>query len=659
MPQRYLTKSLFKQGLDCPAKLYYTKKSQYADKKLDNDFLTALANGGFQVGELAKCYFPGGHQISDLDYETALINTNQLLREDDVIIYEAAVRYGNLFIRVDILVKNGTKLSLYEVKAKSADSIAEKLTNADGLPNSKWKPYICEVAFQKYVVENAFPDFNVSAFLMVADKSVTTSVEGLNQKFMLADDTGRKLVKRIGDVSAVALGKQILVAIPLNEVIDSILSVEKFEKVSGKSFVDLIHFYAKKYVSDEMIQGDLKAACKNCEFKTTIEEERKGMRSGFKECWKLGAGFSDQDFLKPSVLDVWNSRSKDKFIKERRFFQSDLVADDFVPKKENSSIEFGLKTWERQLLQIKKSTENGQMFFMDVDGLKYEFETFTYPLHFIDFETSSVAIPFNINRHPYEQIAFQFSHHVVYQDGTIEHKGEWINTEQGKFPNFEFVRMLKAELGNDEGTIFRYAAHENSILNAIYRQLRVSDEYDQEQLCTWIKTITQSTTNSDESWIGQRNMVDLCDLVKKYYYSPQTNGSNSIKAILPAILNQSDFLREKYGKPIYGDVIKSKNFTRQSWIVLDEGGNVINPYKHLQPIFTGIDADDLDELLSDSDAEVSDGGAAMMAYAQIQFTQMTDFERELITKSLLKYCELDTLAMVMIWEEWNYRINYI
>jgi hypothetical protein len=112
-------------------------------------------------------------------------------------------------------------------------------------------------------------------------------------------------------------------------------------------------------------------------------------------------------------------------------------------------------------------------------------------------------------------------------------------------------------------------------------------------------------------------MVDLCDLVKKYYYSPQTNGSNSIKPILPAILNQSDFLSEKYGKPIYGDGIKSKNFTRQSWIVLDEGGNVINPYKHRKSIFTGIDVDDLDELLSDSDAEVSDGDGAMMANAKI------------------------------------------
>ena len=69
---RYLTKSRYKLGLECPTKLYYTKKKkEYKDKKTDDSFLAALAEGGFQVGELAKCYYPGGHDITDLDYEKA------------------------------------------------------------------------------------------------------------------------------------------------------------------------------------------------------------------------------------------------------------------------------------------------------------------------------------------------------------------------------------------------------------------------------------------------------------------------------------------------------------------------------------------------------------------------------------------------------------
>jgi len=40
------------------------------------------------------------------------------------------------------------------------------------------------------------------------------------------------------------------------------------------------------------------------------------------------------------------------------------------------------------------------------------------------------------------------------------------------------------------------------------------------------------------------------------------------------------------------------------------------------------------------------GGAAMTAFAKLQFSDMTDDEHDQIAKSLLKYCELDTLAMV-------------
>ena len=54
---------------------------------------------------------------------------------------------------------------------------------------------------------------------------------------------------------------------------------------------------------------------------------------------------------------------------------------------------------------------------------------------------------------------------------------------------------------------------------------------------------------------------------------------------------------------------------------------------------------------------MNDGGAAMMAYARMQFGEMTDFERESYKNALLRYCELDTLAMVMIYEHWKSIVN--
>ena len=277
-----------------------------------------------------------------------------------------------------------------------------------------------------------------------------------------------------------------------------------------------------------------------------------------------------------------------------------------------------------------------------------------FPLHFIDFETSMAAIPFNAGRKPYEGIAFQFSHHLVQSDGIVEHAGEYLNARQGEFPNYEFVRALKAELENDGGTIFRYSNHENTYLNMIYRQLREDQNHieDRDELCAFIQSITRSVSNSAESWVGERNMVDMWEIVKRYYYDPATNGSNSIKQVLPAILNSSSFLQDKYSQPIYGarNGIPSLNFTDWKWIELEDG-RVKDPYKILPKMFQDISDRDM-QILSD-DNQLNDGGAALTAYGRMQFEEMSDYERNEIRNALLKYCELDTMAMVMIYEEWK------
>ena len=65
------------------------------------------------------------------------------------------------------------------------------------------------------------------------------------------------------------------------------------------------------------------------------------------------------------------------------------------------------------------------------------------------------------------------------------------------------------------------------------------------------------------------------------------------------------------------------------------------------------DAEDshLEHLISD--LKLADGAAAMIAYARMQFSEMSEDERRVVEQALLKYCELDTLALVMLWEYWS------
>lgn len=75
---------------------------------------------------------------------------------------------------------------------------------------------------------------------------------------------------------------------------------------------------------------------------------------------------------------------------------------------------------------------------------------------------------------------------------------------------------------------------------------------------------------------------------------------------------------------------------------------MISPYKLLPPLFDDLDGEQIEELLMGE--KLADGGAAMTAYGYLQFTQMSDGERERIIQGLLKYCKLDTMAMVFLWE---------
>jgi hypothetical protein len=145
-------------------------------------------------------------------------------------------------------------------------------------------------------------------------------------------------------------------------------------------------------------------------------------------------------------------------------------------------------------------------------------------------------------------------------------------------------------------------------------------------------------------------MVDMFELVKRYFYHPDMGGSNSIKDVLPAVLNASKALQDKYAQPVYGTKqIPSHNYRDMVWVEYDNDGRVVNPYKLLPPIDHG-SREDLDRLYDKE--HIAEGGAAMIAWSRTQYTEMGAEERDQITQALLKYCELDTLAMVLIWEFW-------
>src|SRR5690242_18063273 len=144
--KRYLTKLRFKLAVECPTKLSYAGNPNYLDRSVDDTFLAALAEGGYQVGELARLMHPRGVLVDLLDHEAALARTEALLEQDEVTVFEAALAFEDLFIRIDILKKCGDELELIEVKAKSYSTKEDgDLRTAKGKLKAKFVPYLRDV----------------------------------------------------------------------------------------------------------------------------------------------------------------------------------------------------------------------------------------------------------------------------------------------------------------------------------------------------------------------------------------------------------------------------------------------------------------------------------------------------------------------------------
>jgi len=140
-----------------------------------------------------------------------------------------------------------------------------------------------------------------------------------------------------------------------------------------------------------------------------------------------------------------------------------------------------------------------------------------YPIHFLDFETVNPAIPCYANTRPYQIIPFQWSDHILYKDGILEHK-EYL-CDDDKDPREDFARTLLYALKNN-GTIFIYTIYEKGIIT------RLAEHFPQ--------------FRNDLLLIPNR-FKDLCAIIRNNFYHLGFNGSFSLKSVLPNLVPDMDY----------------------------------------------------------------------------------------------------------------------
>ena len=610
-PPRTLSKSDFALARTCDAKLYF-RENRYPDNGESDPYLRLLREGSYMVEALATAKHEGGIL---LEYGRNPIEdfarTREYLSRDNVTLFQATLLWKRRLARVDILEKKGNVVRLIEVKAKSIDG-AEHLANLrDGgvgalrstrKPHgvmSDWCPKVEDVAYQVLILERVLPGVTVQPFLVLVDKSKRSVLDNLPRLFEIVRHEGREGKERIhtarfiGDpeqLAALDLLTEVDVSAEVALVHDEVeAAAARYETILDAAFDPAL-----------AVRG---AKCRDCEFKL---DEGAAM-SGFAYCW------GDLARVVPHVLELQNvSTVKDANGSPlvESLFKAGKASLFDIPEallvKRDGTI--GPQA-ERQLRQIRH-TRSGETWLGP--ELRAKIERLTYPLHFIDFEVTRLALPYHARMRPYGQVVFQWSCHAVASPGAAPSHAEWLNTAD-VWPNKSFVLALREAIG-DTATVLSWSPFEGGRLKEIDREL-VNFDASNPEMGAWIANVVNN------------RIVDIHDWAKNDFFHSGMRGRTSIKVVLDALWKADAAMRDQF----------------VAWTGL-EATALEDPYHALQPLeINGVRQD------------VREGTGAIRAYEAMMYGAEKNDEaaKSAWRKLLLEYCKLDTLSMVLIFEYWR------
>ncbi len=164
--------------------------------------------------------------------------------------------------------------------------------------------------------------------------------------------------------------------------------------------------------------------------------------------------------------------------------------------------------------QIQRSCVTTGKPHIDTEAVKQFLSSLQYPLYYLDFETIGPAVPIFDGTRPYQDTPFQFSLHVVTDEGLQPEHFSFLAIGTSD-PRPAFLDELSKVLGSTGSVVVYHQGFEEGILRDLGKAF---PEYD--------------------GWISQvcERLVDLLEPFRSfYYYHPLQKGSASLKRVLPAI----------------------------------------------------------------------------------------------------------------------------
>ena len=219
--------------------------------------------------------------------------------------------------------------------------------------------------------------------------------------------------------------------------------------------------------------------CLDCPFKETV-------------CWK--------DIEEFTIYEVINASSLPALEAEGVLYVKDVPAE---------RIEQSLNKKDRaNVLRIQQQSIDIQQ-----DVIKSRLDELVTPIYFLDFESIATAVPLFDSIAPWKQLAFQYSLHILHEDGRLEHR-EYLHREASD-PSAAVAKRLCQDIGDVGSIVVYYATMERGVLNSLRNQF---PEY-----ASALKSMTE-------------RLWDLHPIFEKHYRHWKFGSKSSIKVVLPTLV---------------------------------------------------------------------------------------------------------------------------
>ncbi len=465
-----LSKTDYILYLECPSNVWVKKyrPDKYFEFKV-SEFEKALGKKGSEVEILARKIFPKGCLVKGRD-KPAQELTKKLIAKKTPVIFQAVFETDKYLAATDVLVWNESvqKYDLYEIKMSSSDNGNSFIENGKPRINRKKETqYENDLAFQVNVLKISGVDIHKKYLIR------------LNKKYL-----------KNGELEFKA-GKLFIVQ-DKTEAIDALELVVELKMKTAYQF--LVH------------NQQLPSPCP-CYY-------AKGRSSHCRAFSYINPRVPEY-----SVHDLSRIGNSKKYLRELIdegiLGVVDVPIDDRLkPKKQKQR---GATSRLRILNQVLVT--QSKKCLIDINSIKSELNRLIFPLYFLDYETYPSAIPLYDNYHPYQQVVFQYSLHIL-----RDKSAELIHCEkiilEGD-PSEKIVKSLRKNIGDMGTVIVWYKTFENS------RNLELAKLVP--EFSDFLNNIIDRT-------------YDLMDIVNnQYYIHPDFRGKASIKKVLPVLVPELSY----------------------------------------------------------------------------------------------------------------------